>query len=421
MKIIKANQFEQSKCANIGIDEEINHTVSQILSDVLKRGDAAVKEYTQKFDGACPDVLEISKKEIDKAYSECDEYFLQTLKEAKENITLYHQKQVRRGYDIEKEDGIRLGQIIRPLKRVGIYVPGGTAAYPSTVLMDAIPAKIAGVEEVIMVTPRGKDGKVNKNVLACAKIVGVDRVFGIGGAQAVGALAFGTESVPKVDKIVGPGNAYVATAKRQVFGIVDIDMIAGPSEILVIADDNANPEYVASDLLGQAEHDKRAGIYLVCLSEEFARKVSDAVSRRLKLLERESIASVSAENGVILVAKDIDEAFEVANIVAPEHLEICVENPFEYLDKVKNAGGIFLGSYAPEALGDYFAGTNHTLPTSGTARFASPLSVDDFIKKSSYLYYTELALKKVGDRVADFADREGLTAHAESIRVRIDE
>ena len=421
MKIIRADQFEQSKCVNIGIDEEINRIVSQILDNVSNRGDDAVKEYTQKFDGVSVDSLEISKEEIDSAYNECDKYFLQTLIQAKENITLYHQKQVRKGYDIQKEDGIRLGQIIRPLKRVGIYVPGGTAAYPSTVLMDAIPAKIAGVEEVIMVTPRGKDGKVNKNVLSAAKIVGVDRVFGIGGAQAIGALAFGTESIPKVDKIVGPGNAYVANAKRQVFGIVDIDMIAGPSEILVIADDNANPEYVASDLLGQAEHDKRAGIYLVCLSEDFAKKVDDALSRRLKLLERESIAKVSADNGIIMVAKDIDEAFEVANLVAPEHLEICVENPFDYLDRVKNAGGIFLGNYAPEALGDYFAGTNHTLPTSGTARFASPLSVDDFIKKSSYLYYTESALKRVGEQVADFADREGLTAHAESIRVRINE
>lgn len=419
MKIINAKDYVSPKTEYIGADNEIIKIVSDILYNVSKRGDEAVIEYTKKFDCENFDSLEVSKEEIEKAYSECDEYFIQTLIKAKDNITLYHQKQARCGYDIQKEDGIKLGQIIRPLKRVGIYVPGGTAAYPSTVLMDAIPAKIAGVEEIIMVTPRGKDGKVNKNVLCAAKIVGVDRVFGIGGAQAVGALAYGTESIPKVDKIVGPGNAFVATAKRQVFGLVDIDMIAGPSEILVIADDNANPEYVASDLLGQAEHDKRAGIYLVCLSEKFAKSVLNAVDRRVKLLERESIASVSISNGLILVASSLDEAFDIANEIAPEHLEICVDNSMDYLDKVKNAGGIFLGNYAPEALGDYFAGTNHTLPTSGTARFASPLSVDDFIKKSSYLYYTEDALKKVGDRVADFADREGLTAHAESIRVRL--
>lgn len=419
MKIIESKDFLIDAVDYLGYDEEVNRSVAEIIANVAKRGDEAVKEYTAKFDKITVDRLEITKDEIESAYKECDKYFLETLETARANISLYHEKQLRKGYDIEKEDGICLGQIIRPLKRVGLYVPGGTAAYPSTVLMDAIPAKIAGVEEVVIVTPRGRDGKVNKGVLAAAKIVGVDKVFGIGGAQAIAALAYGTETIPKVDKIVGPGNMYVATAKKQVFGLVDIDMIAGPSEILVVADDYANPEYVAADLLGQAEHDVRAGIYLVCLSRDFAKKTLECVERRLKLLEREPIASKSIANGKVIVAKDIDDAFDIANTVAPEHLELCIENPFKHLPKVKNAGGIFLGSYAPEALGDYFAGTNHTLPTSGTARFASPLSVDDFIKKSSYLYYTKEALEKVGERVADFADREGLTAHAESIRTRL--
>ena len=314
---------------------------------------------------------------------------------------------------------MRLGQIVRPLKRVAVYVPGGTAAYPSTVLMDVIPAKIAGVKEVVIITPPSRDGKVNKGVLTAAKLVGADKVYKIGGAQAVAAMAYGTQSIEKVDKIVGPGNAYVATAKKQVFGQVDIDMIAGPSEILVVADDTARADYVASDLLGQAEHDKRAGIYLVCLSKDFACAVQKVVERQLSLLSRKEIASVSVNNGKIIVAKDIDEAMRIANAVAPEHLELCVKDPFAVLKLVQNAGGIFLGNYAPEALGDYFAGTNHTLPTSGTARFASPLSVDDFIKKSSYLYYSEDALKEVGERVADFATREELTAHAESIKVRL--
>ncbi len=419
MKVIQAKDYKQSATDYLGYDEEVNRVVADIIADVARRGDEAVREYSKRFDGVDCEALEVSSEEIDKAYASCDEYFIKTLTLAKENISLYHEKQLKSGYDIQKEDGIRLGQIVRPLKRVGLYVPGGTAAYPSTVLMDAIPAKIAGVEEIIIVTPRGKDGKVNQGVLTAAKIVGGVRVFGIGGAQAVAALAYGTESVPKVDKIVGPGNAYVATAKRQVFGLVDIDMIAGPSEILVIADNTADPDFVASDLLGQAEHDVRAGIYLVCLSREFADKVSERLSVRLNSLTREAIASKSVENGIVMIAENMNEAITVANLIAPEHLELSVEDPFKYLDQIKNAGGIFLGSYAPEALGDYFAGTNHTLPTSGTARFASPLSVDDYVKKSSYLYYTEKALKKVGDRVADFADREGLTAHAESIRVRL--
>ncbi|MBQ2714446.1 MAG: histidinol dehydrogenase [Clostridia bacterium] len=418
IEIIDAKDYK-NKSVEIGYDREIENAVSQIISEVVKKGDEAVFSFTEKFDGVKLDSLLVSEEEIEEAYSEVDEYFIQTLTQAKENIECYHLKQKKTGYDIEKGNGIKLGQIVRPLSRVAVYVPGGTAAYPSTVLMDVIPAKIAGVREVVIITPPSRDGKVNKNVLAAAKLVGADKVYKIGGAQAVAAMAYGTESIKKVDKIVGPGNAYVATAKKQVFGQVDIDMIAGPSEILIVADDTAKVEFVASDLLGQAEHDKRAGIYLVCLSYDFAEKVKVEVDRQLALLSRRDIAEVSVNNGKIIVAKDLKEAMDIANQVAPEHLELCVKDPFSALKMVENAGGIFLGNYAPEALGDYFAGTNHTLPTSGTARFASPLSVDDFVKKSSYLYYTEDELKKVGERVYDFAEREGLTAHAESIKVRL--
>ena len=417
IKIVSKEEYFNASKDEIAFDERIESAVREILSDVKTRGDEALFEYTKKFDKVELDCLEVTEAEIEEAYNSIDEYFLQTLKEAKENIERYHREQLRDGYEIQG-DGVRLGQIVRPLKRVGVYVPGGTAAYPSTVLMDVIPAKIAGVEEVVLVSPC-RDGKVNAGVLAAAKLAGADRVFRIGGAQAVGALAFGTESVPKVDKIVGPGNAYVATAKKQVFGYVDIDMIAGPSEILIVADDTANPTFVASDMLGQAEHDKRAGVTLVCMSRSFADEVQRELDAQLKELQRAEIAGCSIANGKIVIAKDIDEAMDIANDVAPEHLELCVENPFEILDKVKNAGGIFLGHFSPEALGDYYAGTNHTLPTSGTARFASPLSVDDFVKKSSYLYYTEEALQKVGERVSDFAMREGLDAHARSIKVRL--
>lgn len=417
IKIVSKDEYFVSVGEELTFDEAVESAVRDILSDVKKRGDEAVRDYTEKFDRVKLDCLEVTREEIDEAYASLDGYFIETLKQAKENIERYHREQLRDGYEIQA-DGVRLGQIVRPLKRVGVYVPGGTAAYPSTVLMDVIPAKIAGVEEVILVSPC-RDGKVNAGVLAAAKLAGADRVFRIGGAQAVGALAFGTESVPKVDKIVGPGNAYVATAKKQVFGYVDIDMIAGPSEILIVADESANARFVASDMLGQAEHDKRAGITLVCTSKDFADEVIKELQSQLKVLPRAEIAGTSIENGKIVVVKDIEEALEIANDVAPEHLELCVENPFDILDKVKNAGGIFLGHFSPEALGDYYAGTNHTLPTSGTARFASPLSVDDFVKKSSYLYYTEDALQKVGDRVADFATREGLDAHARSIKVRL--
>lgn len=417
IKIVSKDEYFVSAVEELTFDEAVESAVRDILSDVKKRGDEAVRDYTEKFDRVKLDCLEVTREEIDEAYASLDGYFIETLKQAKENIERYHREQLRDGYEIQA-DGVRLGQIVRPLKRVGVYVPGGTAAYPSTVLMDVIPAKIAGVEEVILVSPC-RDGKVNAGVLAAAKLAGADRVFRIGGAQAVGALAFGTESVPRVDKIVGPGNAYVATAKKQVFGYVDIDMIAGPSEILIVADESANARFVASDMLGQAEHDKRAGITLVCTSKDFAYEVIKELQSQLKVLPRAEIAGTSIENGKIVVVKDIEEALEIANDVAPEHLELCVEKPFDILDKVKNAGGIFLGHFSPEALGDYYAGTNHTLPTSGTARFASPLSVDDFVKKSSYLYYTEDALQKVGDRVADFATREGLDAHARSIKVRL--
>lgn len=417
MKIIKKDEYFKTATILKG-DESVTSAVSQILDRVKTDGDNAVREYTLRFDNVRLDALEVSKDEINQAYESIDEYFLETLKQAKANIENYHREQRRHGYELNCGDGIKLGQIVRPLKRVGVYVPGGTAAYPSTVLMDVIPAKIAGVEEVVLVSPC-RDGKVNPAVLAAAKLAGADRVFRIGGAQAIGALAYGTESVPKVDKIVGPGNAFVAEAKKQVFGLVDIDMIAGPSEILVVADDSARADYVASDLLGQAEHDKRAGITLVCLSDEFAKSVQKEVEDRLSVLPRADIARHSINNGVIVVVDNLLDAIDIANDVAPEHLELCVDKPFELLDKVKNAGGIFLGHFSPEALGDYFAGTNHTLPTSGTARFASPLSVDDFVKKSSYLYYTQDALVKVGERVADFATREGLDAHAESIKVRL--
>lgn len=417
IKIVSKDEYFVSANTELTFDEAVESAVRDILTDVKKRGDEAVRDYTKRFDKVELECLEVTKAEIEEAYASLDGYFIETLKEAKENIERYHREQLHNGYEIQA-DGVRLGQIVRPLKRVGVYVPGGTAAYPSTVLMDVIPAKIAGVEEVILVSPC-RDGKVNSGVLAAAKLAGADRVFRIGGAQAVGALAFGTESVPKVDKIVGPGNAYVATAKKQVFGYVDIDMIAGPSEILIVADDTANARFVASDMLGQAEHDKRAGITLVCMSRSFAEEVVNELDSQLAVLPRAEIARHSIANGKIVVVNDIDEALNIANDVAPEHLELCVEKPFEILDKVKNAGGIFLGHFSPEALGDYYAGTNHTLPTSGTARFASPLSVDDFIKKSSYLYYTEEALQKVGDRVADFATREGLDAHARSIKVRL--
>lgn len=397
---------------------DVTEVVSQIIDTVKKEGDAALFSYSEQFDKAHLTALEVSKAEIDDAFAQMEDSFLQILEEAKENIKNFHAHQVRSSFVINETAGVVTGQKIIPMEKVGLYVPGGTAAYPSSVLMNAIPAKLAGVKEIIMVTPP-TGGSVNPVILAAAKIAGVDRIFKIGGAQAVAALAYGTESVPKVDKIVGPGNAYVAEAKRQVFGRVAIDMIAGPSEILVVADEKSNPSFVAADLLSQAEHDKNASAVLICDSLTFAKEVQKEVETQLKVLPREEIARASIDqNGKIIVASSIRDAIDVANEIAPEHLELCLDNPFDYLDQVKHAGSIFMGRYCPEALGDYFAGANHTLPTSGTARFSSPLSVDDFVKKSQYTYYTETAFRKVADKVAYFAEKEGLSAHARSATVR---
>ena len=397
----------------------VEDIVSGIIKDVKENGDAALYKYCEKFDKVTLSSLEVTPDEIQEALSLVEPEFLEILKEAAANITEYHKNQVRDGFEIKKNDGIILGQKVIPVRRAGLYVPGGTAAYPSTVLMDSIPAKIAGVKELCITTPPAKDGKVNPVILAAASIAGVDRIFKVGGAQAIAALAYGTESIPKVDKIVGPGNAFVAEAKRQVYGLVSIDMIAGPSEILVIADGTCNPEFVAADLLSQAEHDKLASAVLVTDSLELANKVRDELERQVALLPREEIARTSIDNnGKIIIVDSIEQAIEISNEIAPEHLEVCVDEPFKYLDLIENAGSIFLGKMCPEALGDYFSGTNHTLPTSGTAKFSSPLSVDDFVKKSAYSYYTPEALSKVADKVAFFAEKEGLSAHARSATVR---
>lgn len=384
-----------------------------------KNGDKALYEYCEKFDKAKLTSLEVSEEEFEEAFQAVDDEFLSIIEEAADNIREYHRHQVREGFEIRKENGIVLGQKVTPLEKVGLYVPGGTAAYPSTVLMDSIPAKIAGCGEIVITTPPGADGKINPVILAAARIAGVDRIFKMGGAQAVAALAYGTETVPRVDKIVGPGNAFVAEAKRQVFGKVSIDMIAGPSEILVVADSTCEAAFVAADLLSQAEHDKMASAVLVTDSYEFAEAVQDEIEKQLAELPRQEIARTSIDNnGKIIVADDLMLAIDVANEIAPEHLELCMDNPFDYLDKVKHAGSIFMGKNCPEALGDYFAGPNHTLPTSGTARFSSPLSVDDFVKKSQYTYYTRDALCQVADKIAYFADKEGLDAHGRSAQIR---
>ena len=400
----------------------VSDAVSEIIENVKKNGDKALFEYSEKFDKACLSALEVTEEEIDEAFSAVDPEFVSILKEALVNITDFHSRQWRGSFIINEKDGVITGQKVIPIQKVGLYVPGGTAAYPSTVLMDSVPAKIAGCEEIVMVTPPGKDGKVNPVILAAAKIAGVDRIFKVGGAQAVAALAYGTESVPKVDKIVGPGNAYVAEAKKQVFGKVSIDMIAGPSEILVVADSKSEPRFVAADLLSQAEHDKNASAVLVTDSFAFAEAVSAELEVQIPKLSRAEIARASIDNnGKIIVAEgDLMLAMDIANEIAPEHLELCVDNPFDYLDKVKHAGSVFMGRYCPEALGDYFAGPNHTLPTSGTARFSSPLSVEDFIKTTQFTYYTKDALSRVADKVAYFANKEGLGAHAKSATVRFD-
>lgn len=401
---------------------DVTGIVTDIIANVRANGDKAVFEYNLKFDGADLDTLEVSEEEIQEAFEAVEPRFLDILRNAAENIRNFHSKQVRTSFIINDKAGVVTGQKITPIEKVGLYVPGGTAAYPSTVLMDSIPAKIAGCKEIVMVTPPSKNGKVNPVILAASKIAGIDRIFKVGGAQAVAALAYGTESIPKVDKIVGPGNAFVAEAKRQVFGLVSIDMIAGPSEILVIADGKSNPAHAAADLLSQAEHDKMASAVLVTDSEALAAAVSEELERQIPLLSRAEIARESIDNnGKIIIADNLKDVIAISNEIAPEHLELMVDNPFDYLDSIDNAGSIFMGRYCPEALGDYYAGPNHTLPTSGTARFSSPLSVDDFVKKTQYTYYTKEALDKVADEVAFFAKKEGLTAHAKSVTVRYED
>ncbi|AFS78764.1 histidinol dehydrogenase HisD [Gottschalkia acidurici 9a] len=398
---------------------EVNKSVEDIVLNVRDNKDSAVLEYTEKFDGVRLESLLVTEKEIEEAYNDCDKELIEALEEAKQNIWDYHSKQLNNSWIDNSKKGIMLGQVYNPIEKVGIYVPGGTAPYPSTVLMNAVPAKVAGVEEIVMVTPPGKDGKVNKHILASAKIAGVDKIFKVGGAQGIAALAFGTETIPKVYKIVGPGNIYVAIAKRLVYGYVDIDMIAGPSEILVIADETANPEYVAADLLSQAEHDTLASSILVTTSAEIAEQVKEELRKQTEVLSRKDIIEKSLKDfGAIIVAKDLEEAIKLSNAIAPEHLELMVQNPFEIISEIKNAGAIFLGQYSPEPLGDYFAGPNHTLPTSSTAKFYSPLSTDDFVKKSSLIYYNRENLEKNKDKIIKIAESEGLTAHANSIRVR---
>lgn len=413
---------EQILCRDIRNEINVEAAVEEIIAEVRRRGDEALYDYCEKFDRIRPDTLEVSAEEIAGSLNRVDPKFLETLLLAKENIQEFHRHQLHENFVITGPDGTVMGQRYQPIERAGLYVPGGTASYPSTVLMDAVPAKLAGVRQLVMVTPPGPDGSVPDVILAAAHLAGVDRVFRIGGAQAIAALAYGTESVPRVDKIVGPGNIYVAAAKRRVFGQVSIDMIAGPSEILVLADDGANARCVAADMLSQAEHDRLATAVLVTPSERLARAVEKELERQIPLLPRAEIARESIDvNGKIILCNDLKEAVSVSNLIAPEHLELCVEEPFALLDGITNAGSVFLGHNVPEALGDYLAGPNHTLPTSGTARFSSPLSVDDFVKKSSYLYYSREALKKVCGRVALFARAEGLEAHARSIESRFEE
>lgn len=398
---------------------DVSDIVKEIIENVKTNGDKALKEYAQKFDKATLENIEVTQAEIDEAFNIVEPEFIRILKDAADNIREFHSLQKRNSFILNNKEGVVIGQKVLPIEKVGLYVPGGTAAYPSTVLMDSIPAKIAGCSEIAITTPPSKDGKVNPVILAAAKIAGVDRIYKVGGAQAVAALAYGTETISKVDKIVGPGNAFVAEAKRQVYGMVDIDMIAGPSEILVVADKNSNASYVAADLLSQAEHDKNASAVLVTESDELAKEVQKEIEVQLQKLERQEIARASIDNnGKIIVAPDIKYAIDIANEIAPEHLELCVDDPFAFLDSVKHAGSVFMGRYCPEALGDYFAGPNHTLPTSGTARFSSPLSVEDFVKTMQYSYYTKSALEKVAEDVFYFANKEGLGAHANSAVIR---
>ncbi len=399
--------------------KDVSGAVAEIIANVRDNGDKALLEYNERFDKAVLKSLEVSEEEMEEALAEVEPEFLGVLERAAANIRAFHSRQVRTSFILNEQDGVVTGQKVMPIEKVGMYVPGGTAPLSSTVLMDAIPAKIAGVSELVMVSSPSKEGKINPYILAAARVAGIDRIFKVGGAQAIAALAYGTESIPRVDKIVGPGSAYVAEAKKQVYGRVSIDMIAGPSEILAIADGKTEPRYIAADMLSQAEHDYNATAVLVTDSMELAEKVRDEIERQVQLLDRREIAAYSIDhNGKIIVADNLMKGIEIANEIAPEHLELCVDNPFDYLDKIKNAGSVFLGRNCPEALGDYFAGPNHTLPTSGTARFFSPLSVDDFVKKMQYTYYSADALDHVADDIAMFAKKEGLTGHARSVMIR---
>ncbi len=422
IKILNTENIDIKDILNrqITVDNDADKAVAGIIENIANNGDKALFEYTEMFDKVKLDVLEVSEEERVAAFGRCDKKLVEVIKKSAANIEAFHRMQLRDGFEIKKDGGIVLGQRITPIEKVGIYVPGGRASYPSTVLMNAIPAKIAGVTDIIMVSPPNKDGNIPDNILAAAQIAGVTRIFKVGGAQAVAALAYGTESIPKVDKIVGPGNVYVAAAKRRVFGLVNIDMIAGPSEILIISDKTGNPVHIAADMLSQAEHDPMASAVLVTDSVELANKVSEQIEIQLNVLPRKEICRTSIDGeSKIIIAKNLNEAIDISNALSPEHLEIVLDNPFDVLNKIKNAGSIFLGKNCPEALGDYFAGPNHTLPTSGTARFSSPLSVDDFIKKSSYIYYTEEAIKDVAEDIAYFAESEGLSAHAQSALSRL--
>ena len=402
------------------VKEEVLKSVSNILEDVKKNGDKALQSYTEKFDRVLLDDFEVSIEELDECFIKVEKNFIDNLEEAKKNIEYYHNAQKSRGFILNKDNGIFLGQRVIPLDSVGVYVPGGTAAYPSSVLMNVIPAKVAGVKEIIMITPPNKEGKLNPYIGVAAKVAGVSKIYKVGGAQGIAALASGTESIPKVDKIVGPGNIFVATAKRLVFGKVDIDMIAGPSEILVVADENANPKYIAADLMSQAEHDRLASSILVTTSKQLYEEIEKELEAQIKDLDRKEIIEEALKNyGKAIICNSIDECIEVSNRFAPEHLELMAENPMELLGKIRHAGSVFLGNNTPEPVGDYFGGTNHVLPTNGTARFYSALSVDSFIKKSSFLYYSEEAIKRDGEKIINIANKEGLTAHANSVKVRV--
>ena len=420
--MIKIEKYDKKRGANVFIrrmnaDPRVTASVAAIVEDVKERGDEAVREYSLKFDGWAGE-MPVSESEWAEGAAKCDAFLLQVMKEAAQNIADFHRRQIPQGFEIEKENGVILGQKVTPLERVGIYVPGGTAAYPSTVLMNAVPASVAGVKEIIMVTP-AKEGRIKPEILAAAKIAGVTKIFKVGGAQAIAALAYGTQTIPAVDKITGPGNIYVATAKKLVYGQVDIDMIAGPSEILVIADESADAERAAADMLSQAEHDVLASAVMVTTSARLAELVAAEIERQLTELPRREIAQRSIEdNGRVIVTESLDDAIEIANALAPEHLEVYTSDPFALLPRLVNAGSIFLGGYTPEPVGDYFAGPNHTLPTSGTARFSSPLSGADFVKRSSYIHYTKEALKEAGEKIAAFAESEGLQAHANAVRIR---